>query len=83
MLHCARTLGAEYFATPRDTAKAFAGLLSILEQHPEARWQDVLSATRIDRTADPESTAIPDADSAPASRPDDDHAGDELATFRL
>jgi hypothetical protein len=83
MLHCARTLGAEYFATPRDTAKAFAGLLSILEQHPEARWQDVLTTTRVERTADPESTAIPDADSAPASHPDDDHAGDELATFRL
>jgi hypothetical protein len=79
MLHCARTLGAEYFRTPRDTAKAFVGLLSLLEQHPEARWQEILAATPVESTPDPES-ATPEA---PASRPDDPHGDDELATFRL
>jgi hypothetical protein len=69
MAHCARTLGSEYFRTPRDSVKAFTGLLSILEQNPGTRWQALLSKTTLERTADP------DAQPAPAD--------DDLATYKL
>jgi hypothetical protein len=43
MRHCADEIGAEYFRTPRDSVKEFVGLLSVLEQNPEADWEELLS----------------------------------------
>ena len=42
MQYCQQKLGSSYFRTPRDTVKNFVGLLSILEQYPERKWQDLI-----------------------------------------
>ncbi len=61
MNHSGSTLGAEFYLTPRGAVKAFVGLLSVMEQNPEARWQSLLSQTVIDRSDDPESgSPVPD-----------------------
>ena len=82
MSHCASTLGAEFYLTPRDAVKGFAQLLAIIEQNPGSTWQTVLNEMQIDRTVDPES-GPPDADDesarAAAAKPGDD----DLASFKL
>lgn len=81
MGHCANTLGADYFRTPRDAVKAYVGLLSVLEQNPSANWRDLLDGTRIEVSVDPESLPVNEGDEATemvGNRGDDD-----LATFRL
>ena len=74
MRDCARTLGAEYFRTPRDAVKGFVGLLSLLEQNPGTDWKGLLSRVKVEQTPDPE--AGPPARSA---KPDED----DLASFKL
>lgn len=38
------TLGAEFFRTPRDVIRSFVGLLNLLDQNPDKKWQDILGA---------------------------------------
>lgn len=40
--HCERHVGESAFRTPRSTITAFIGLLAVLEQNPESRWEDLL-----------------------------------------
>lgn len=40
--HCANTIGEAYFRTPRNTIKAFIDLLTVLEQKPEQKWQELI-----------------------------------------
>lgn len=42
MTHCFRKVGEAYFRTPRNTIKAFAQLLSVLEQNPSVDWRSLL-----------------------------------------
>ncbi|MCS4089025.1 ATP-binding protein [Rhizobium sp. BK176] len=42
MTHCFRKVGEAYFRTPRNTIKAFAQLLSVLEQNPSIDWRALL-----------------------------------------
>ncbi len=37
-----QSLGAEFYASPRDIVRPFVGLLNILEQNPDRSWQDFL-----------------------------------------
>jgi hypothetical protein len=77
MAHCANTLGAEFFLTPREAVKAFVGLLSVIEQNPGVDWRTLLPRTTVERTNDPEEgPAPPDEDEKPAG-------ADDLETFRL
>ena len=77
MNHCAATLGAEFFLTPRDAVKAFVGLLSVIEQNPGVDWQALLTQTTVETTTDPEAgDPGPDAESSPKG-PND------LASFQL
>jgi hypothetical protein len=89
MTHCSRTLGADYFRTPRDAVKGFVGLLSVLEQNPGAQWDAIVAGTAVEQTPDPESQPVADEASEtgpgpqptvpkPASAGDDD-----LTAFRL
>ena len=39
--------------TPRDSVKAFVGLLSVLEQNPGTDWHKLLSGIQIEITKDP------------------------------
>ena len=54
MNHCGSTFGAEFYLTPRDAVKAFAGLLSVVEQNPDTSWESLLSTTSVDQSVDPE-----------------------------
>lgn len=86
---CQRRMGAAYFQTPRDTVKDFVGLLSVLEQNPEARWHDLLG--QINTTSvpvqDPSVVAAADDDDdngyGPASAPAPVPGDDDLASFKL
>ncbi len=42
--YCHNRIGAAYFQTPRETIKAFVGLLRILEQNPDKTWKELLTA---------------------------------------
>ena len=77
MNHCATTLGAEFFLTPRDAVKAFVGLLSVIEQNPGVSWQALLTQTAVETTTDPEAgDPGPDAELSPKGL-------DDLASFQL
>lgn len=86
---CQRRMGAAYFQTPRDTVKDFVGLLSVLEQNPEARWHDLLGQIKTTNvpTQDPSVVAVADDDddSGPgqASVPPPNRRDDDLASFKL
>ncbi|MEM8757376.1 MAG: ATP-binding protein [Planctomycetota bacterium] len=88
---CHQRMGAAYFQTPRETIKDFVGLLSVIEQNPEARWETLIGS--IETTAgtedlgepidDPDDTQIGDdrpEQSTAANAQDDD---DDLVTFKL
>ncbi|OPZ86983.1 MAG: hypothetical protein BWY76_00694 [bacterium ADurb.Bin429] len=77
--HCACTLGAEFYQTPRDAVKGFVGLLSVLEQNPGTDWQLLLNGITLERSVDPDSLPMFDEES-PATV---SGGQDELATFRL
>lgn len=47
MTHCFRKVGEAYFRTPRNTIKAFAQLLSVLEQNPSVDWRTLLDAVEV------------------------------------
>jgi hypothetical protein len=72
MEHCDRRIGEAYFRTPRSTVKAFVHMLSVLEQNPGTRWEELL-----DR--------IPIAPDQPDVSVDTDGNGDgdELTSLRL
>jgi hypothetical protein len=77
MAHCATTLGADFFLTPRDAVKAFAGLLSVIEQNPGVDWRSLLSGTTVERSPDPEEGP------APRDVAETQDGADDLAAFRL
>jgi hypothetical protein len=91
MRHCAGRVGDAYFRTPRNTVRAFADLLAVLEQNPSASWEALLGAVELAEERNPDLEPIPDepegleADgTAPGGGPDE--AGDDaddLASFRL
>jgi hypothetical protein len=47
MTHCFRKVGEAYFRTPRNTIKAFAQLLSVLEQNPTVDWRSLLAGVEV------------------------------------
>ncbi|HEY4238643.1 MAG TPA: ATP-binding protein [Kofleriaceae bacterium] len=69
-----RTLGADYFRTPRETVVRFVGLLNLLEQDPAHDWRAALGGVSAVTVA-PSASAEASADPPP---PDDD-----LVTFKL
>jgi P-loop Domain of unknown function (DUF2791) len=82
MSHCASTLGAEFYLTPRDAVKGFVQLLSVIEQNPGSTWQTVLNEMRIDRSVDPEA-GPPDPDEETPSTAAPKSGDDDLASFKL
>lgn len=69
--HCQERIGSAYFTTPRNTIKEFVHLLSILEQHPEQSWQDLLGNVSIEQENNPDLSPIDPAEE------------DELSSFKL
>jgi bacteriophage exclusion system BrxC/D-like protein len=39
---CNDRMGATYFQTPRDTVKDFTGMLQVIDQNPQTKWQTLL-----------------------------------------
>jgi hypothetical protein len=72
MAHCRKKIGDAYFSTPRNTVKAFAQLLSVLEQNPSAKWQDLIGSVAIARD-----------DGALADKASEDGSDDNLESFRI
>lgn len=48
LIHCNQTIGEAYFKTPRNTIKAFLDMLTVIEQHPEISWQQLLESLKIE-----------------------------------
>jgi hypothetical protein len=75
MEHCARRIGESYFRTPRTTITAFVNLLAVLEQNPQASWQQLLGQVQVSADTDPANGSYDGAN----SQGDED----ELASLRL
>jgi hypothetical protein len=73
------TLGADYYKTPRDVVRSFVGLLNVLEQNPNKKWQDFLEQGIIKLSEKPFSVEEEIARGAPPT-PDSDG---ELTSFKL
>jgi hypothetical protein len=77
--HCAQTLGAEFYQTPRDAVKGFVGFLSVLEQNPGTDWQKLLGGINLQLSINPESIPVTEDDTqVPPNGEKDD-----MATFRI
>lgn len=74
--HCAETMGAEHFQTPRNTIKAFVALLQQLRQCDEASWREMLPTAEVP----PPSPATADSK---ASEDDIDAHEHPLTSFQL
>ncbi len=46
--HCSKTIGDAYFRTPRNTIKAFLDMLSVIEQHPEIQWNQLIEEITVE-----------------------------------
>lgn len=73
--YCGRTLGDDYFRTPRETVTRFVGLLNILEQDPAHDWRAALGHVGDVRVA-----ASTSAEAAPVAAADGE---DDLVEFKL
>ena len=73
MEHCHKRIGEAYFRTPRTTITAFISLLAVLDQNPEASWEQLVGSVHVvsDQGVTADHEVIPD------------HDGDEFASFKL
>lgn len=82
MIHCHKNIGEAYFKTPRETARSFVNLLSLLEQNPDSRWEDMIDKVTIEPDTggqtDLNAELFEDDDFSGVADPDDD-----LASFKL
>ena len=60
MEHCASRIGDAYFRTPRSTVTAFANLLSVLEQNPDADWRDLVKGAKVEADGGEDLSDAPD-----------------------
>jgi hypothetical protein len=80
LTHCSRTLGASFYQTPRDSVKAFVGLLSVLEQNPGADWRQLLDGVKLECMPDPDAEPPTPEETVPPVAGEQDT---DLATFTL
>ena len=79
MNYCANKIGDSYFRTPRNTIKGFLDLLSILEQYPSLKWDDIIVKIKIQKDIEPtEIENVLTSYGELSSREED-----EFATFKL
>jgi len=72
MDHCSKRIGNAYFQTPRTSIKAFVDLLSLLEQHPDKQWTDMIEEMDIEEDRGGSGDQL-----------DKSEDGDDLASFTL
>lgn len=78
--HCANKIGESYFRTPRTTIKSFLDLLSVLEQYPDYKWNDIIAS--VDVQKDIEESQVNNILKTEASS-QDTATNDEFANFSL
>lgn len=69
--HCSQKVGDAYFRTPRNTIKAFVDMLSVLEQHPDITWYQLIEKTDV---VSEQASDMPEIETTPH---------DDLASFTL
>ncbi len=79
MNYCQNIIGSSYFRTPRNTIKGFLDLLSLLDQYPEAKWEDMIGKIHIEK--DIEATGMETVVGLQGQS--DSSLYDEFATFKL
>ncbi len=79
MNYCANKIGDSYFRTPRNTIKGFLDLLSILEQYPSLKWDDIIQKIEIKKDVEP--TEIENVLTSYGELNSNEE--DEFATFKL
>jgi hypothetical protein len=47
MQHCSQRLGNNYFRTPRTTITSFIDLLTVLQDNPQVRWEDLIQRVEV------------------------------------
>lgn len=77
MRHCMERIGEAYFRTPRTSIRSFVQLLSVLDQNPKSRWEDLVNQTLVEADMPSALTEIVDAESEGKTE------DNELAAFRL
>ncbi len=81
LTHCAKTLGADFYQTPRDAVKSFVGFLSVLEQNQGVSWEKLLLDVRMEKTCEVAEDFNVYGNSYPLNSPDEQDEG--FATFSL
>lgn len=76
--HCNSAIGSAYFQTPRNTIKAFVAMVSVLDQNPATRWEDLVDKANVSEDSGDELSPVGDDDGS-----DTPGADDELASFKL
>lgn len=84
MLHCSHKIGDAYFRTPRNSITAFVNLLAVLEQNPDASWQQLLEQVQVMPDTNPDLRPL--EDEVEGGEPSDEptkNGDDDLASFKL
>lgn len=79
--HCQKTLGADFFLTPRDIIRSYVRMLSILEQNPGTSWEVLLNAIPVEKTDDPSNAD--EKQETGSQTPGIQKPDDELTSLRL
>jgi hypothetical protein len=80
MGHSSQKVGDAYFRTPRNTVTAFVNLLSVLEQNPGVRWQQLVDQAEVASASDEAQLSERGPTSSSTGGTDD---GGQLAAFKL
>ena len=78
--HCANKIGESYFRTPRTTIKSFLDLLSVLEQYPNYKWNDIIASVDVQQDIEPSQVKTILSSNTEQSFSDD---ADGFSTFKL
>lgn len=81
--HCANKIGESYFRTPRATIKSFLDLLSILEQYPQYKWDDVIQSVDVQKDVEPSQVDVLLNDAAASADKGLEDGDNEFASFTL
>ena len=76
--HCANKIGSSYFKTPRTIIKSFLDFLSVLEQYPNYKWNDIIAS--VDVKKDIESSQL---EKQLDAKPAQDASDDAFSCFKL
>jgi hypothetical protein len=80
LAHCSKRIGDAYFRTPRNTIRGFLDLSAVLEQNPQAKWNDLIGGIPIGVESNPDLAPLESDSTHPE---EGEAADDELTSFKL